>query len=295
MRSNSTPRILCICAVGTNRSKYLAGYLKRKGYSTRFGGVDYREEGKYNPLTQSDVNWADFIVIVRKRLEKIFKKKYKYTGKKIIILDVTDSRNRIPKEFYNLTKLNYKEFQQEWTYPELRKAIRPYLPLKENQGYYIIIRGPLGSGKTTVAKKLVKLLKGRHIAVDEIIDRHKLWRDKEEGYISQKSFFKVNKIVEPKSRELLEKGKTVIFDGNFYWKSQIEDLVHRLNYQHYVFTLKAPLRICIKRDSKRNKPHGKDAALVVYNKTTSFGYGINIDITQPLNKAIKEILSHLPK
>jgi len=45
----------------------------------------------------------------------------------------------------------------------------------------------------------------------------------------------------------------------------------------------------------KNKPHGKDAALVVYNKTASFDYGINIDITQPLNKAIKEILSYLPK
>lgn len=293
MKSNSKPRILCICAVGTNRSKYLASYLRKKGYPTRFGGVNYREEGKYNPLKQSDVHWADIIVIVRKNLVKIFNKKYKSPKKKIIILDVTDSKNRIPKEFYHLTKLNHKEFQKKWTYPELRKAIQPYLPFKNGLGRYIIIRGPLGSGKTTVAIKLAKLLKGNHIAVDEIIDKHKLWRDKEKGYISQKSFFKVNKIVEPKSRELLEKGKTVIFDGNFYWKSQIEDLVHRLNYPHYVFTLKAPLRVCIKRDSKRNKPHGKDAALVVYNKTTSFDYGININISQPLNKAIKEIVSYL--
>src|SRR3989338_6162821 len=125
--------------------------------------------------------------------------------------------------------------------------------------------------------------------------KNELWRYKEEGYISQKSFLKVNKIVEPMSRELLERGKTVIFDGNFYWKSQIEDLVHRLNYPHYVFTLKAPLIVCIKRDSKRNKPNGKDAAIVVYKKTTSFDYGININITLPLNKAIREIMSHLHK
>src|SRR3989338_5334284 len=210
----------------------------------------------------------------------------------------------ILKRHFNKTK-SFQTVEEKTNKMVVKKKLPPYMikaykkevnpSLKNELGRYIVIRGPLGSGKTTVAKKLIKLLKGKHIAVDEIIDKHELWRYKEEGYISQKSFLKVNKIVEPMSRELLERGKTVIFDGNFFWKSQIEDLVHRLNYPHYVFTLKAPLIVCIKRDSKRNKPHGKDAAIVVYKKTTSFDYGININITLPLNKAIREIMSHLHK
>src|SRR3989338_10342547 len=115
MRSNSKTRILCICAVGTNRSKYLASYLKKKGYSTRFGGVSYREEGKYNPLKQKDVDWADILIIVRKKLLKIFKKKYKFYNKRIIVLDVTDSKDRIPKEFSSLKILDNEEFQKKWT------------------------------------------------------------------------------------------------------------------------------------------------------------------------------------
>lgn len=32
-------KVLCICTMGLNRSKYLAEYLKGKGYETRYGGV----------------------------------------------------------------------------------------------------------------------------------------------------------------------------------------------------------------------------------------------------------------
>jgi tRNA 2-selenouridine synthase SelU len=33
-------KVLCVCARGRNRSKYLAKYLRRGGYSTRAGGVE---------------------------------------------------------------------------------------------------------------------------------------------------------------------------------------------------------------------------------------------------------------
>ncbi len=125
-------KVLCICAVGFNRSKYLAKYLRLKGYSTRYGGVDY--EGQYNskPLRQEDVDWADVIIIVRKRLQKIFEKKFKnWKDKKRIIIDVTDSNNMIPKELVHLSSLNHLEFQKKWTYPQLREKIKFYLPLKK--------------------------------------------------------------------------------------------------------------------------------------------------------------------
>ncbi len=118
-------KILCICAQGQNRSKYLAQYLRRKGYSTKFGGI---EANAINPITQNKIKWADILIIVRKRLIKILKKKFpEVKKKKMIVLDVTDSKRLIPKEFAHLKELNHFEFQKKWTRPQLRKAIKPHL------------------------------------------------------------------------------------------------------------------------------------------------------------------------
>jgi predicted protein tyrosine phosphatase len=126
------PKILCICARGMNRSKYLAKYLRRKGYSTTAGGVEPFEnpEYKWNPVSQKKIDWADYIIIVRKRLIPILKKNYNTKGKEIISLDVTDSKRLIPEEFKELRDLDHKVFNKKWTYPNLRKAIKPYLSLK---------------------------------------------------------------------------------------------------------------------------------------------------------------------
>jgi tRNA uridine 5-carbamoylmethylation protein Kti12 len=164
--------------------------------------------------------------------------------------------------------------------------------------YYIIIRGPLGCGKTTIAKELAKKLNAEHISVDDVLEENNLLDEKEEGYISQKSFKKANEIICKKARPKIKSKTIVIFDGNFYWKSQITDLIERLeplNLSHYVFTLKAPLNVCIERDSKRKKPHGEMAAKVVYKKTTELDYGIIIDVTQNIENCINEIVSYLPK
>lgn len=158
--------------------------------------------------------------------------------------------------------------------------------------YYIIIRGPLGIGKSTIAKSLAKNIKAEYIAYDRILDKHNLTKDKEDGYISQKSFLKANEIIAPKAKRFLDKGKSVVFDGNFYWKSQIEDLISKLNYPHYVFTLKAPLKVCIKRDKERIKTHGKDAAEAVYRKSIEFEYGTIINTE---NKSVKEIVNEIKK
>ena len=109
--------------------------------------------------------------------------------------------------------------------------------------------------------------------MDRIVDNPKLViREKEEGYISQKNFIQANEIACKEVTQLLKKDRPVIFDGNFYWKSQVEDLISRLDFPHYVFTLKAPLEVCIKRDSERSKTHGEIAAMVVHKKSTSFNH-----------------------
>lgn len=161
--------------------------------------------------------------------------------------------------------------------------------------YCIIIRGPLGSGKSTVSKKLSGLLKATHISVDKVLEDHDL-EEWEDGYISQESFLKANEIAVGEAMVSLNKGIPIIFDGNFYWKSQIDDLIQRLEAQKVlVFTLKVPLKVCIERDSKRQKSLGKEAASAVYRKSTEFDYGIGIDATKPLPEIIKQICSFLPK
>jgi predicted protein tyrosine phosphatase len=120
-------KVLCICAKGMNRSKYLALYLRRKGYSTRFCGV---EENAPNELKQKTIDWADVLIVVRKRLNPILRKRYNVKGKKIIKLDVTDSKRLIPEEMKHLGELDFLPFQKKWTRPQLRKAIKPHLPLK---------------------------------------------------------------------------------------------------------------------------------------------------------------------
>lgn len=161
--------------------------------------------------------------------------------------------------------------------------------------YYLIIRGPLGCGKSTISQRLAQEFGAEHIAVDRVLNEHHLTDDKEEGYISQKSFKRANEIIAPRAKELLDKGTPVIFDGNFYWQSQIEDLISRLDYLHQVFTLTAPLAVCIERDKNRDKTHGEDAAGAVYEKSTSFTYGVQIDATKSLEETLTEIKKQLPQ
>jgi tRNA uridine 5-carbamoylmethylation protein Kti12 len=156
--------------------------------------------------------------------------------------------------------------------------------------FYIIIRGPLGCGKSTISKLLSKKLKAEPFAVDRVLDEFELTKDKEAGYISQKSFFRANEIIAEKAKKYLDSGRNVIFDGNFYWKSAIEDLISKLNYSNYVFTLKASVETCIARDEERGKTHGEDAARAVHKKSTEFTYGTVIDTeNKTANEVVKEI------
>lgn len=160
--------------------------------------------------------------------------------------------------------------------------------------FYVIIRGPLGCGKSTIVRNVSKRIGARTFSIDKILNENDLEKDREEGYISQKSFKKVNQIIAPKVKDILKSGKPVIFDGNFYWKSQIENLIARLNFPYYIFTLKTPLEVCIERDKNRNNTIGKDAAEAVFNKTTEFEYGTIIDVNRSLDKCVDEIISYLP-
>ncbi len=165
-----------------------------------------------------------------------------------------------------------------------------------SMSYFIIIRGPLCSGKTTISKQLSKLLGAEHISIDKVLDENKL--DKvgpDANGIPVENFIKANEIVLPTAKEKLAKGQVVIFDACFYYKEPIEHLIKSLSYPHYEFTLKAPVEVCIARDSIRNLIYGEDAARAVHSMVSRFDYGQNIDVSGDLDSGIKQILSFLPK
>jgi predicted kinase len=156
--------------------------------------------------------------------------------------------------------------------------------------YSIIIRGPLGAGKTAVSDSLARELGAKHILIDQILDDRGLW---DQGRESE--FLAANDFAMAEARPLLERGMPVIFDGNFYWRSVLEDLLARLRGDRFVFTLIAPLSVCIERDSRRSPSHGSEAAQEVFAKSTAFDFGLEIDAARPLEVVVREIKNHIAK
>ena len=153
--------------------------------------------------------------------------------------------------------------------------------------YYVIIRGPLGVGKTTISTALAKSIDAVVVSIDQIAD--KAW----DGG-SVRLYVSANAIAAEGARSALARGTPVIFDGCFYWKTQIADLERRLPFAHEVFTLKAPLSVCTQRDGGRKVVFGAEAAEQVYRKVTRLEYGVVIDATRDIPTIVKEIRSHLP-
>ena len=162
--------------------------------------------------------------------------------------------------------------------------------------YYVIIRGAAGTGKSTIADRLAKRLKGYHISFDQVMRKNEL--DKAEGpSIPEKNFVKANELVIPDATKKLDEGKIVIFDGNFYHMSQIEHLIKNLPYPHHEFTLKAPIEECISRDSGRKgfSKIGPESVRVVYTLVAKFDYGTVVDVSgKSVGEIVKEIQSGLP-
>lgn len=144
--------------------------------------------------------------------------------------------------------------------------------------YTIIIRGPLGIGKTTISKLLAQKLNADYISIDQVLEQNKLdFFDEKIGCIPLKNFLKVNQIILEK---LKKNNKSVIVDGNFYYQEQIENLIDKSPYKSFVFNLLAPLEVCIKRDSQRSKSLGVGATTAVYGLVSKFNFGKDIDISK---------------
>jgi len=159
--------------------------------------------------------------------------------------------------------------------------------------YFIIIRGPLGVGKSTIAKKLAKILDAEYISIDKLLEKYGL--DKVEGEcIPLINFIKANEQILPLIKEKLAKGKVVIIDGNFYYQEQIKYFIKNLTTDYFVFTLKASLEVCLKRDSARKTTYGEESVKAVYYLVSIFDYGIIINTeNRTIDEITQEIKSYL--
>lgn len=158
----------------------------------------------------------------------------------------------------------------------------------------IIIRGPLGVGKSTVAKEISKKIGGLYISIDDILEKYGLDKDSDGEGVLLENFLKTNEIALKQIEKALEKDKNVVIDGNFYHKEQVENLLDLISISPYVFTLKATVEICLERDSDRPKSYGEGATRAVHTMVARFDYGINIETdNQSIDETVDDIMSKL--
>lgn len=134
----------------------------------------------------------------------------------------------------------------------------------------IIIRGPLGVGKSTVAKALAEELYGNYISVDDVLDEHHL---ADGDGIPVENFIIANNFI---AEKIKESNSPTIIDGNFYYQEQIDDLIKKLPEAPSIFTITAPIETCLERDASRTKSYGENAARFVYDMVASVKIGTEI-------------------
>ena len=163
----------------------------------------------------------------------------------------------------------------------------------------IIIRGPLGVGKTTISKKITTILKAKYFSMDNLIDgKNRIIKKKDkEGMIDVRNFLYANTLIIPTALKCLNKQQNVVVDGCFYHKEQIVDLIKKIGKRKiYVFDLKAPLEVCIERDKQRKNSAGTGAAVAVHNAVSKFNYGIKINTIEKKSiETVHEIIKKISK
>ena len=155
--------------------------------------------------------------------------------------------------------------------------------------YCIIIRGPAGVGKTTIAKELASNLNADYFSFDKIVEDNNLDIVVGNG-IPSANFIKANEIIIP----LIIQKKRVVLDGCFYRKKQISHLLNKLKTKVYVFTLDADIRECLKRNRTRKNPMTEDNIKQVHKLVSEIQIGISINtLGKSIHQIVSEILNHL--
>jgi predicted kinase len=153
--------------------------------------------------------------------------------------------------------------------------------------YYVIIRGPAASGKSTIAKRLAKELSAYYINFDSVLANHNLDIIEGDG-ISTENFIKGNNLILNEIKERLTSGQIVIIDACFYRRGHIEHLIKNLPYKHFIFSLKTSLKECIRRNESRGKKMTKKDIRDVFNLVSQLEIGISTE-GETVDDIIKEI------
>jgi adenylate kinase family enzyme len=150
----------------------------------------------------------------------------------------------------------------------------------------ILIRGPLGVGKSTIAKLLAKSIGAEYLSLDILLKDNDL-----EGTdsIPLENFLKSNELI---FDLITSSDNSFIIDGCYYHQEQIDDLQKKFNNKILIFSLISDVETCIDRDSKRELVYGKDAASFVHMITTKVkaGHEINnskLSVEETANKICK--------
>ena len=159
--------------------------------------------------------------------------------------------------------------------------------------FYIILRGPAGSGKTTLANRLIKIYNAHYISIDKVKSARGLKHSESEK-------LEANKVVLQNAKNHLSQGQVVIIDEVLYYQSQLSQLIDKLPFPHYTFSLKVPLNVCLARNTeRRNKGTRKmsdDDVKIVYDLVSKLDYGIEINThNKQIEDSLSAILLHLPK
>lgn len=155
--------------------------------------------------------------------------------------------------------------------------------------YCILIRGPAGVGKTTIAKELARSINADYFSFDKIMEKNRLDNIVRNG-IPSKNFIKANEII----LHLIREKKRVVLDGCFYRKKQINHLLKNLKTKVYIFTLDADVTECSKRNKSRKNSLTDEAIKQVHDLVSRIKVGIIINTAEKnVKHIISEILSHI--
>ena len=158
--------------------------------------------------------------------------------------------------------------------------------------HIIVIRGPSGVGKTSVAHRLPDYIHAECFSFDEVMKRHELDMIMG-GSIPAENFIKADEIVFSEIKTTA--ADVVVLDCCLYHKEHLDDLQQRakeLGTTISIFTLDASLAVCLKRNSMRKNPMTNDDVEKVHSLVHALITGIVIPTR---DKTVRDIVGEIAR